>query len=281
MKFIFIMKSKLFNTVLLPLALVVMFSCKQEINEDDNRENGKEQVVVKPPIGDCLLIKQKEVFEVLLCEKPDFSSFLLLNGMNSFPIGSFPKGKYAESVPIDDLSLLIFWDLPGSLSIWHPSDSRIDNMQPEASIKQKIMEIHDKYARFPVSTADLLKATSYPFSIYYVTLRIQDLRIYFIPRGSDVPVDVSGSVTLYSGHPYLGYIISDDPNAPLCIPWPDGMPLDSYVALHPLVNCRLYAVLDPNKTDISGWGHFCVRYTFTDGSVKEVNTQNQDSKILR
>lgn len=268
MKFIFIMNSKHFNTVLLPLALVVMFSCQQESRTDESDREDK--VVVKPSIWDCWLENMEDKLSIWPCEKPDFSTYMPLNGNPALPVGSFPVGKYSDSAPLDDLCLLINW------FSYHPNSNSIS----EELLKQKIIEIQENYTRFPVVSSDRIPKKSH-FLIYYGSHSIQELRVYFVPRGSNEKIDVSESITLYAGHPYLGAIVSENKDAPMCIPWPDGMSLSSYISYHPLVTSQLFCVLDPSKTTISGWGHFCVIFTFTDGSVKESEDQCLDFKVLR
>lgn len=261
--FIFTMKSRLYNYLLLPLGLVALFAC---IRPDDPIETTEELVEYKPPIQQCSFYDMEDLLVVESYEMPDLSSFLPLDGFNSLPVTAL----VGEQIPLEKLCLYINW---------FSYDPHSGPPQLNESVKQKVIEIHNKYKRFPVTSGKI--SATFNCCIYFGQHFIQDLKILFIPNDSNLPIDVTGSVTIHSGHPYLGAIISEDRNAPLCIPWPDGMSIESYVACHPLINGRLLCVFDPNKTDISGGGHFRVKFTFTDGSVRESEEEFRFMNILR
>lgn len=261
------MKSRLYNYLLLPFGLVVLFACNQPDDTLEAAYNTKGELIeFNPPIQYCSFYDMEDLLVVESHVTPILTSYLPVNAFASLPVAAL----VAEQIPLEKLCLFVSW---------FSYDRNSGPRQPDESFMQKVIEIHEEYKRFPLSSGSV-SATS-PFLIYYGHHYIQELKILFIPNDSNVPIDVTNSVTIHSGHPYLGAIVSEDENSPLCIPWPGGMSIESYVAFHPLLNGQLFCVFDPQKTDISGRGHFCVKFTFTDGSVRETEEENSMLDILR
>lgn len=249
---------------------VALSACSPVQNkEDDVEKRGYNTeglaIVFNPPLEYCTFTDMEDNLYIESHEMPDLRSYLPVDGFSSFPVSSLLEHK----IDIDNLCLSIGWISGNPIT---------ENNEYKDAVMKRVSDIHKEYESFPISSnslSDLLR-----FNIYHGHHFIQDIKFLFIPTDSADSIDLTKSVTIHTGHPFLGALVSDDENAPLCIPWPEGIPASSYIALHPLVNCQLLCVLDPSKTSIKGKGHFKIRFSFTDGTFKEAE-ENMDLMIIR